>query len=79
MMKRISLYRVVLSSALVCAAVPVVAQEAERGETAVKWFEKIDMAFGATGIIQGTEGVPKTPENTKADVSEYSHSLDLEL
>ncbi len=77
--KRIRLYAIVLSSALVCAAVPVIAREAERSETAVKWFEKMDMAFGATGIIQGAEGMPKTSENTKADVSAYSHSLDLEL
>ncbi len=79
MIKRIRLYAIVLSSALVCAAVPVIAREAERSETAVKWFEKMDMAFGATGIIQGAEGMPKTSENTKADVSAYSHSLDLEL
>lgn len=78
-MKRINLHTVVVSSALVCAAIPAAARAAEAAEPAVKWFEKIDAAFGATGIIQGTEGVAKTPENTKADVSEYSHSLDLEV
>lgn len=76
---RIGLCSVPVSFALMCAAVPLVAREAETGKTAVKWFEKIDMAFGATGIVQGTEGVPRTPENTKADVSGYSHSLDLGL
>jgi len=76
-MKNIRLCVLAFICVLACAASPAFAERPEKA--AAGWFQKIDVTFGASGIIQGTEGVPKTPEYTKADGSEYSHSLDLEV
>ena len=76
-MKSIRLCVLAFICVLACAASPAFAEEPE--VIAAKWFEKIDVAFGATGIVQGARGVAETPENTKNRVTDYSHSFDIEI
>jgi len=57
--------------------------EQQPGPTAKKedeqqWYEKIDMSFGATGVLQGSSGA-KERLSPEGDVTDCSMSFDLEL
>jgi len=43
-----------------------------------QWYEKIDVGFGATGVLQGSSGA-KERLSSEGDVSDGSMSFDLEL
>lgn len=43
-----------------------------------RWYEKIDIAVGATGMLQGSSGA-KEPLSPEGDVTDGSMSFDLEL
>lgn len=54
------------------------AEPTSKAEDEKQWYEKIDLAAGATGVLQGSSGAEKrlSPEG---DVTDGSWSFDLEL
>lgn len=54
------------------------AADTSKTEEEKRWYEKIDIAFGATGVLQGSSGAKKRLSR-EGDVTDGSMSFDLEL